>query len=85
MAANIAGMSGGVFARLPLMAGATPRRPATPVEIAIGRTLAVLVHPVAAWRTRHAYRRLLLYSGCFAASYILVLLALQFLSPLPSP
>jgi len=30
-----------------------------------------------------AYRRLLVYSGCFTASYILVFLALQFLKPLP--
>jgi hypothetical protein len=68
---------------LPLMADATRFRPATRAEIAIGRTLAVLVHPVAAWRARHAYRRLLVYSGCFTASYILVFLALQFLTPLP--
>jgi hypothetical protein len=67
------------------MADATSLRPATRVEIAIGRALAVLVHPVAAWRTRHAYLPLLLFSGCFAASYILVFLAMQFLSPLPSP
>ena len=65
------------------MAAATRLPPATRVEIAIGRTLAVLVHPVAAWRTRNAYRRLLLYSGCFTASYILVFVVLQFLTPLP--
>ena len=65
------------------MAAAAPLPPATRVEIAIGRTLAVLVHPVAAWRTRNAYRRLLLYSGCFTASYILVFVVLQFLTPLP--
>jgi hypothetical protein len=55
------------------------------LEVAIGRTLAVCVHPVAAWRARPAYRRLLLFSGCFTASYILVFLALQFLSPLSAP
>jgi hypothetical protein len=55
------------------------------VEVAIGRTLAVCVHPVAAWRTRPDYRRLLLFSGCFTASYILVFVALQFLSPLAKP
>jgi hypothetical protein len=55
------------------------------LEVAIGRTLAVFVHPVAAWRARPVYRRLLLCSGCFTASYILVFLALQFLSPLSAP
>jgi hypothetical protein len=65
--------------------GAASDRPATRVEVAIGRTLAVCVHPVAAWRTRPDYRRLLLFSGCFTASYILVFVALQFLSPLPKP
>jgi hypothetical protein len=77
-------MNGGVLARLRLMADATRQHPATRAEIAIGRTLAVLVHPVAAWRTRHDYRPLLLFSGCFAASYILVFLAMQFLVPLVS-
>jgi hypothetical protein len=65
--------------------GAASDRPATRVEVAIGRTLAVCVHPIAAWRTRPDYRRLLLFSGCFTASYILVFVALQFLSPLPKP
>jgi hypothetical protein len=51
-------------------------RPATPLEIAIGQTLAGLRHPVAAWRTRPLFRRLVVVSSCFAASYVLVLLAL---------
>ena len=62
--------------------GAVLDRPATRLEVAIGRTLAVCFHPVAAWRTRAVSRRLLLFSGCFTASYILVFLALHFLSPL---
>jgi hypothetical protein len=62
------------------MAEAESQRPATRLEIAIGRAFAVLVHPVAAWRARQAYRRILFVSGCFMATYILVLLALQFLS-----
>jgi hypothetical protein len=65
------------------MAEAESQRPATRLEITIGRAFAVLVHPVAAWRARQAYRRILFVSGCFMATYILVLLALQFLS-LPS-
>jgi hypothetical protein len=54
------------------------------LEVAIGRTLAVYLHPVAAWR-RPAYRRLLLCSACFTASYVLVFVALRFLSPLSAP
>jgi hypothetical protein len=65
--------------------GAAPDRPATRLEVAIGRTVAVFFHPVAAWRTQPVYRRLLLFSGCFTASYILVFLALQFLSPVLAP
>jgi len=55
------------------------------LEVAIGRTLAVYLHPVAAWRARPAYRRLLLCSACFTASYVLVFVALRFLSPLSTP
>jgi hypothetical protein len=55
------------------------------LEVAAGRALAVCVHPVAAWRTRPQYRRLLMFSGCFMASYVLVLVALQLLSPLATP
>jgi hypothetical protein len=62
--------------------GASLDRPATRLEVAIGRTLAVCAHPIAAWRTRPVYRPLLLFSGCLTASYILVFLALQFLSSL---
>jgi len=64
--------------------GVAADRPATRLEVAIGRTLAECCHPVAAWRTRPAYRRLLFVSSCFTASYILVFLALRFLSPLPA-
>jgi len=53
-------------------------RPATPLEIAIGQTLAGVRHPIAAWRTRPPFRRLICVSGCFTASYVLVLL-LRFL------
>jgi uncharacterized protein YggT (Ycf19 family) len=55
-------------------------RPATPLELAIGQMLAGVCHPIAAWRTRPPFRRLVCVSGCFTASYALVLLALQLLS-----
>ena len=64
---------------------ATSDRLASPLEAAIGRALAVYLHPVAAWRARSAYRRLLLISCCFVASYLLVLLMLRYLSPLLAP
>ena len=54
-------------------------RPATPLEIAIGQTLAGVRHPVAAWRTRAPFRRLVYLSACFTASYVLMLLVLQLL------
>jgi len=64
---------------------ATSDRLASPLEIAIGRALAVYLHPIAAWRARSAYRRLLLCTGCFAASYLVVLVVLRYLSPLWRP
>jgi hypothetical protein len=65
--------------------GAAANRPSTRMEIALGRALAVCVHPIAAWRTRPEYRRRLMLSGCFTASYILVLVALRLLSAVPKP
>jgi hypothetical protein len=55
-------------------------RPATPLEVAIGQTLAGVCHPIAAWRTRPLFRRFVCVSGCFTASYVLMLLALRLLS-----
>ena len=60
-------------------------RPATRLEVAIGLTLAVIFHPVTAWRARLVYRQVLLFAGCFTASYVLVFLALQLLSPSSAP
>jgi hypothetical protein len=54
-------------------------RPATPLEATIGQTLAGIRHPIAAWRTRPPFRRLVCVSGCFAGSYLLMLLVLRFL------
>jgi len=68
---------GGVFAPWKQRHAAAPDRPATPLEIAIGQTLAGVRHPVAAWRTRPPFRRLVYLSACFTASYVLMLLLLQ--------
>ena len=54
-------------------------RPATPLEVAIGQTLAGVRHPIAAWRTRPSFRRQVYLSVCFAGSYVLMLLVLQLL------
>ena len=54
-------------------------RPATALEIAIGQTLAGVRHPIAAWRRRPSFRRMVGVSCCFTASYVLVLLALKLL------
>jgi len=54
-------------------------RPAPPLEIAIGQTLAGVRHPVAAWRTRPPFRRLVYLAACFTGSYVLILLVLQLL------
>ena len=54
-------------------------RPATALEIAIGQTLAGVRHPIAAWRRRPSFRRMVCVSCCFTASYVLVLLALELL------
>ena len=59
----------------------TPDRPATRTEILIGRSLAACVHPVAAWRTGSKSARCQFFLGYFVASYVLVFLALLFLSP----
>ena len=52
-------------------------RSATPLEVAIGRTLAGVCHPAIAWRTQPPFRRLVHLSICFAVSYAVVLLALS--------
>jgi len=54
-------------------------RPATALELAIGQTLAGLRHPIAAWRTRPRFRRMVCVSCCFTATYVVVMLALELL------
>jgi hypothetical protein len=62
----------------------TPDRPSTPLEILIGRSMAAVVHPVAAWRSGSKAARLHFLAGYFVASYVLVFLALLFLRPPPT-
>jgi hypothetical protein len=54
-----------------------PDRPSNRIEIALGRSLAMSVHPHAAWRLLPPARRALLVFGYFALSYLTVLTALQ--------
>jgi hypothetical protein len=42
------------------------------VEVLVGRSLAVCVHPYAAWRSRSANQRTLLLLAYFTVSYLLV-------------
>lgn len=48
-------------------------RPSSRLEIMIGRSLAVTVHPAIAWRVLPPSRRALMVLGYFAASYVMVL------------
>jgi hypothetical protein len=45
-------------------------------EIAFGRWLALLVHPICAWRARSTVARTVVVASYFAASYAGVLVAL---------
>ena len=53
---------------------ATPDRPSTRLEIFIGRSLAVCVHPFAAWATGSMAARVTFFVGYFLASYIFIML-----------
>ena len=55
----------------------TSDRPSTRLETLIGLTLAVCVHPVAAWASGSVSIRLLCFLGYFLASYVLTILALR--------
>jgi len=54
----------------------TTDRSSTRLEILIGRSLALWVHPVAAWRSGSTSVRLHTVFGYFAAGYLLTFLAL---------
>jgi hypothetical protein len=61
----------------------TSDRPSTRLETFIGLTLAVCVHPVAAWASGSVSNKFLCIAGYFLTSYVLMILALQyFASPL---
>lgn len=49
------------------------QRPINRVEIMIGRSLAMSVHPIVAWRLLPPSRRALMVLGYFAVSYLTVL------------
>jgi hypothetical protein len=51
-------------------------RPSTQLEIFIGRSLAMCVHPFAAWRTQSNSQRGFIVLAYFAASYVLALVVL---------
>lgn len=53
-----------------------PRRASAPLEIVIGRSLAAIAHPVAAWRVFSPTRRLLLVFAYSILAYIATLSAL---------
>ncbi len=53
---------------------AAPDRPSTRLEIFIGRSLAVCVHPFAAWATGSMAARVTFFVGYFLASYIFIML-----------
>jgi len=48
-------------------------RPSTRTEILVGRSLAMCVHPYAAWRSHSARGRLLVFAAYLGASYVLIL------------
>jgi len=54
------------------------------MEILIGRSLAVCVHPVAAWRSGSMALRVHFFAGYFVASYVLIFLALLLLGHAPA-
>jgi hypothetical protein len=51
-----------------------PDRPSTRLEIFIGRSLAVCVHPFAAWATGSRSARVTFFVGYFLASYVFIVL-----------
>lgn len=59
----------------------TMNRPSTRTEIAIGRALASIVHPYAAWRTRSMKRRAFLIASYVAVGYAAGLALLLFRAP----
>ena len=55
-------------------------RPSSRVEVLVGRSAALCVHPLAAWRSRSRIDRALLLISYFAISYVVVFGLLQVLA-----
>ena len=47
-------------------------RPSNRIEVLIGRSAALCIHPLAAWRSRSSNDRTLLVISYFALSYVIV-------------
>lgn len=50
--------------------GPAHKRPSHPLEVLVGRSAALCVHPLAAWRSRSRNDRALLVISYFAISYV---------------
>ena len=61
-----------------VVAHPTPNAAANRIEIALGRTAAACVHPVAAWRTPRRSMRAMLVVGYFAIGFTATLSVLAF-------
>ena len=55
-------------------------RPSNRIEVLIGRSVALCVHPLAAWRSRSRIDRVLLLISYVALSYVVVFGLLQVLA-----
>ncbi len=58
--------------------GPAPKPAANKIEIALGRTAAACVHPVAAWHTARRSMRAMLIAGYFLMGFTAVLTVLAF-------
>jgi hypothetical protein len=60
---------------LPADAAMAPahRRPSNRIEVVLGRSAALCIHPLAAWRSRSRVDRALLVISYFGISYAIVL------------
>jgi hypothetical protein len=54
-------------------------RPSNRLEIVMGRSMAICLHPVAAWLSRSQRKRLILVGGYVGAGYVVGLIALLLL------
>jgi len=61
-----------------VVAHPTPNAAANRIEIALGRTAAACVHPVAAWLTKRRSMRAMLFAGYFVIGFAAAFAALLF-------